>query len=88
MGKNWSWSYQRGRELRLDHEAKALMECKEAEPLAIPLHSYDATMQAYFEQGWHSVRPAEAFREAMTRKGLLKPKGDDHGTTHHSTRTG
>tara|TARA_B100002049_G_scaffold235412_2_gene219743 strand:- start:443 stop:763 length:321 start_codon:yes stop_codon:yes gene_type:complete len=55
MGKNWDWSYRKGREKRLKLEVDARMRCLPFNPQNIPLHSYDGTMQSHFNKGWLSV---------------------------------
>jgi hypothetical protein len=72
MGRNWSWSYQKGRETRINAEI-AVIEGASQSAVA-GLHSHDATMQAYFLRGWASVTLAEVYREHLARQGLLKPK--------------
>ncbi|ODS10942.1 hypothetical protein VSF3289_01203 [Vibrio scophthalmi] len=54
MGKNWQWSYQCGIDKRLAAEYEA-QHNNRAIPTTPPLHSHEATMQSYFESGWHSV---------------------------------
>ncbi|MDA0148838.1 hypothetical protein [Vibrio sp. LaRot3] len=61
MGKNWEWSYQRGIERRLEAEQCA-QSTGTSSPSKPPLHSHDATMQSYFERGWHSVTPAQVYQ--------------------------
>lgn len=55
MGKNWDWSYQKGREKRLKLEVDARMHNLPFNPKKIPLHSHDGTMQSHFNKGWWSV---------------------------------
>ncbi|WP_304635520.1 hypothetical protein [Pseudoalteromonas sp.] len=55
MGKNWDWSYQKGREKRLQLEVDARMHNLPFNPKNIPLHSHDGTMQSHFNKGWRSV---------------------------------
>lgn len=56
MGKNWDWSYQKGKQKRLEAERNA--RCNgQVMPRKPPLHSHDATMQSYFNRGWRSVTP-------------------------------
>lgn len=60
MGRNWQWSYERGRALRLEAERLAFLQ---NQPVALPpLHSLDGTMQSKFEQGWDSPTPVEIQR--------------------------
>jgi len=75
MARNWDWSYECGRKKRLDLEVQKLNGETPSE--ALPLHSHDATMQACFVLGWNSIRPAEIYRENLTRKGLLKTKASN-----------
>lgn len=58
MGRNWDWSYQRGREKRLAAE-KQMHRSNVPLPVTPPLHSHDATLQAYFNRGWQSVTTAD-----------------------------
>ncbi|MCA2466008.1 MULTISPECIES: hypothetical protein [Vibrio] len=58
MGRNWDWSYQRGREKRLEAEEQA-QHNNAAVPSRPPLHSHDATLQSYFNRGWKSITPAD-----------------------------
>lgn len=61
MGRNWQWSYQQGRQARLDAELAAHQSQQPC--VASPgLHSHDGTMQSKFEQGWASVTPVEIQR--------------------------
>ncbi len=57
MGRNWDWSYQRGREKRLEAEEQA--QHNVAVPSSPPLHSHDATLQSYFNRGWKSITSAD-----------------------------
>ena len=53
MGRNWDWSFNQGKQRRLEAEVladKAGTQCSQP-----PLHSKDATMQARFIEGWNSV---------------------------------
>lgn len=53
MGRNWDYSYQRGREMRL---AAAEQARQSGEPVGKPpFFSHDATLQCYFERGWLSI---------------------------------
>ncbi|EJG1781732.1 hypothetical protein BWH93_RS18705 [Vibrio parahaemolyticus] len=58
MGRNWDWSYQRGREKRLEAEEQA-QHNDAAVPSRPPLHSHDATLQSYFNRGWKSITTAD-----------------------------
>lgn len=58
MGRNWNWSYQRGREKRLEAEEQA-QHNNASVPPSPSLHSHDATLQSYFERGWRSVTQAD-----------------------------
>ncbi len=58
MGRNWDYSKQKGREMRLDAELNALQTGVNV-PLKPPLFSHDATMQSYFEKAWHRVSKNE-----------------------------
>jgi len=60
MGKNWDWSYNHGKQRRL--EAEILAQKAGTSVSAPPLHSKDGTMQSQFEKGWHSVTPVEIQR--------------------------
>ncbi|WP_037054504.1 hypothetical protein [Rheinheimera baltica] len=60
MGANWDWSAKQGKQRRLEAEVLAHKAGTKCSPP--PLHSYDGTMQVLFEQGWHSVTPAEIHR--------------------------
>ena len=60
MGRNWDWSFNQGKQRRLEAEVlahKASTSCSQP-----PLHSKDATMQARFIEGWNSVTPVEIQR--------------------------
>lgn len=63
MGRNWQWSFERGRELRLMREREAAEQgiAENAVDRTIPLHSHDGTMQSQFAKGWHSVTAAEIY---------------------------
>ena len=56
MGKNWDWSYQKGREKRMEQEVDARMHNMPFDPRKIPMHSHCGTMQSHFNKGWQSVR--------------------------------
>lgn len=58
MGRNWDWSYQRGRDKRLEQERLAY-QAGISPSRKPPLHSHDATLQSYFERGWRSVSQAD-----------------------------
>lgn len=60
MGANWEWSHKQGKQRRLEAELLAHKAGTKCSPP--PLHSKDGTMQVLFEQGWHSVTPAEIQR--------------------------
>ncbi|WNJ96555.1 hypothetical protein RND59_05520 [Vibrio ruber] len=73
MGRNWEWSKQRGREKRLEAERLAFTNGIPA-PSTPPFHSYDATMQSYFNHGWHSVTQCDI----RLHLGIAKtPEGTD-----------
>jgi len=59
MGKNWDWSFKKGREKRLKLEVDSRMRGLQFDPLHIPLHSHDGTMQSYFTKGWRSVNQVD-----------------------------
>ncbi len=65
MGKNWTWSFHKGREKRLAMELVASKG--ESVDRGIPLHSHDATMQRYFERGWHSVSHSQIYQHSMSK---------------------
>lgn len=53
MGRNWDYSHQKGREMRLAAETRAKQS---GEPVGkLPLFSHDATLQCYFNRGWASI---------------------------------
>ncbi|MCB5226159.1 hypothetical protein JAO78_004955 [Alishewanella sp. 16-MA] len=57
MGRNWDWSFNHGKQRRL--EAEILAQKAGTTVSQPPLHSHDGTMQSQFEKGWHSVTPVE-----------------------------
>ena len=60
MGANWDWSFNQGKQRRIEAEVladKAGTACSQP-----PLHSGDATMQQRFIQGWHSVTAVDIQR--------------------------
>lgn len=63
MGRNWEWSFERGRKERLELELKAaeqgIAECDVDR--RVPLHSHDGTMQSQFKKGWRSVTQSEIY---------------------------
>ncbi len=61
MGRNWEWSFARGRQMRLDAERTAA-EGGAPVPSVPPLHSGDGTMQSQFSKGWYSPTPVEIQR--------------------------
>lgn len=86
MGKNWDWSYHRGREKRLQLGVDARMRGLPFDPLCIPLHSHDGTMQSYFTKGWCSVNQMDIemrvkgnmdYRQALQR--LKERFGESNG---------
>ncbi|MEE2025046.1 hypothetical protein [Alkalimonas mucilaginosa] len=60
MGRNWDWSFAKGKERRLQAEQACHTSGQPVPPP--PLHSHDGTMQSMFENGWHSVTPVEIQR--------------------------
>ncbi|EJV0369640.1 hypothetical protein N5280_002487 [Vibrio vulnificus] len=56
--KNAEFAQQKGREKRLELEAQAWKKGMPA-PRKPPLFSHDATLQSYFNKGWHSVTPCD-----------------------------
>lgn len=73
MGRNWDWSFQKGKEKRLELE---LLACRHhsAKPRRPPLHSHDATMQSHFNKGWQSVTQHQI--DIHTGKVPPMPQGD------------
>lgn len=61
MGRNWDWSFDCGREKRLQAEHAAVNGGAPV-PVKPPLHSYDGTMQSFFDKGWRSPTPVEIQR--------------------------
>jgi hypothetical protein len=61
MGRNWDWSFDCGREKRLQAE-HAAGQGGAPVPGKPPLHSHDSTMQSFFEKGWASPTPVEIQR--------------------------
>ncbi|EOW9250927.1 TPA: hypothetical protein AB5D21_003776 [Vibrio cholerae] len=56
--KNADFAQQKGREKRLELEAQAWKKGMPA-PSKPLLFSHDATLQSYFNKGWHSVTPCD-----------------------------
>jgi hypothetical protein len=61
MGRNWDWSFDCGREKRMQAEHAAAHGGSPV-PGKPPLHSHDSTMQSFFEKGWASPTPVEIQR--------------------------
>lgn len=72
MGKNWDWSYQKGRKKRLQLEVDASMHSMPFDVRSIPMHSHCATMQSYFSKGWNSVSPVEIAKAVFSVKQQSK----------------
>jgi len=86
MGKSWDWSYQKGREKRMELEVDARMHSMPFDPREIPMHSHYGTMQSHFNKGWQSVRAIDiqlrvdgqqSYKNA--RKALAKRFGESNG---------
>lgn len=60
MGRNWDWSFDQGKQRRLEAEVLANKASTSCSPP--PLHSKDATMQERFLAGWNSVTPVDIQR--------------------------
>ena len=79
MGKNWDWSYQKGRDKRMELEVDARMHNMPFDPRKIP-------MQSHFNKGWQSVRAIDiqlrvdgqqSYKNA--REALKKRFGESNG---------
>lgn len=73
MGANWQYALKRGREKRLDAELEA-SRCGKLASSSPPLFSHDATIQSYFNRGWHSVDHVDVAIHIGTIK--LNPSAD------------
>jgi hypothetical protein len=84
MGRNWQWSIEHGREQRLKLERESaeqgIAECDIDR--TVPLHSHDATMQAYFAQGWRSVTPADVYQARNKHRFKILTTGNDKVAMH------
>lgn len=60
MGANWDWSFNQGKQRRLEAEVLADKAGTQCSPP--PLHSEDPTMQHRFIDGWHSVTAVDIQR--------------------------
>ncbi|WP_166838689.1 hypothetical protein [Rheinheimera pleomorphica] len=60
MGRNWDWSFNQGKQRRLEAEVLADKAGTQCSPP--PLHSHDATMQHRFIEGWNSVSAVDIQR--------------------------
>ncbi|WKE64353.1 hypothetical protein PVT67_11745 [Gallaecimonas kandeliae] len=78
MGRNWQWSFDKGRADRL---AAELRHYHTGEPVGRPgLHSHDGTMQAKYQGGWASPTPVDIYQHIHQGEPARHHRGQPHAS--------